>query len=454
MPVGALGRTNPHLALAAGSLGALAAEAAYREQGSTAWLLVGAAAAALGLVQAWREQERLRFGPVLALAVALPLAWLLLHLGLDVEGDKDASVVFRWQGNTLLRGEYPRSEYPVGAVLLFAFEAWLGGGSTRTTNALAMLPFQAALVGAVWATRMRFAPWLAAFVGLWPANTFFWELKYDLAPAALLAVGLVLALRERWAWSGVALAAGGLLKWTPLLAVPVLVVWLLAARRFRDALAHAGAAVAVAAIVYVPFLVWRPDEVVAAYTRQGDRTITPESVWYLLLRPFDLARVRTHISFSAAAPTWANAGAVAFQALALVALLVAAVRMRGNLLAVTVLAACAPATFLLTNRIFSPQFLLVLFAAWGVAAALVVRTRREQLVVGVAMGAAALANAFVYPFALPSYDVTWPICSAVAFTAGIALTAWLASRALSQAAAGVAGESSSTRTPAPAEPPR
>ena len=84
-----------------------------------------------------------------------------------------------------------------------------------------------------------------------------------------------------------------------------------------------------------------------------------------------------------------------------------------------VLAALAPAVFLLTNRIFSPQFMLVLFAAWGVAAALVVRTRREQLAVAVAMGAAALANTFVYPFALPWYDVTWVLCSAVAFATGL-----------------------------------
>jgi hypothetical protein len=127
-------RIDPHVALGAGSLAALGAELAYREQGSTAWLLVGAAAAALALVHAWREQERLRLLPLLALAGALPFAWLLLHLGLDVSGDKDTSVVYRWQGNGLLRGDYPRSEYPLGAVLLFGLEAWLGDGATRTTN--------------------------------------------------------------------------------------------------------------------------------------------------------------------------------------------------------------------------------------------------------------------------------------------------------------------------------
>ncbi len=430
MPIRVPARTDPHVALAAGSLGALAGELAYRTQGSTAWVLAGAAAAAVGLALAWREQERLRLAPVLVLVALLPLAWLLLHLAVDYTGDKDASVVFRWQGNALLRGDYPRSEYPVGAVLLFALEAWLGGGVTRNANALLMIPFQVALVASVWATRARFAPWLAAFVGLWPANAFYWEFKFDLVPAALLAIGLVLALRERWALSGIALGAGALVKWTPSLAVVVFLVWLFANRRFRDAAAHAAGAVGTILLVYLPFLAWSPSEVSAAYTRQSGRSITPESIWYLLLRPFDLAHVRTHISFSAGAPRWANVAAVALQALGLLALLVAVTRVRRSLPAATVLAACAPVLFLLTNRIFSPQFILVLFGAWGVAAALVVRTRREQLAVGVAMATAALANAFVYPYALPWYDVLWPVCSALLFGIGLGLTGWLAVRAV------------------------
>jgi Glycosyltransferase family 87 len=434
MPTRQQWRSDPHVALAAGSAVAIAAELAHRAEGSTAWVLVGAAAAALGLVQAWREQERLRLVPILVLAAALPLAWLFVHLAVDYGGDKDASVVFRWQGNALLRGDYPRSEYPLGAVLLFALEAWLGGGSTRTANALVMIPFQVALVAAVWAIRERYAPWLAAFVGLWPANAFYWEFKYDLVPAALLAVGLVLAWRERWALSGVVLGIGTLVKWTPALAVVAFVVWLIAGRRFRLAAMHALAAAGTVAIVYLPFLVWSPSEVAAAYSRQSGRRITPESVWYLLLRPFDLAHVRTHISFSAGAPRWANAAAVAVQVIALLVVFAAAVRARSSLRAATVLAACAPAVFLLTNRIFSPQFVLVLFVSWAFAAALVLESPRAQLAAGIAMCTASLGNAFVYPFALPRYAVTWPLCSAVLFVVGVVLTLWLARRATSATA--------------------
>jgi hypothetical protein len=418
---------DPNLALALGALSVVALEAAYRTWVSDVWLVLEGAAAALALYAAWREQDRLRLGFVLLIVVGLQVALLCVHHATDVVADKDSSVVYRWQGNMLRRGDYPRSEYPVGTVLLFAVEAWLGGGSTRTANALLMAPFQALAVAAVWLTRLPYAPWLAALIGLWPANAYYWQYKFDLAPAALLALGLLLALRERWAFSGVALGAGALVKWTPGLAAVALLAWLLATRRGREALAHAVAFAATVLLVYVPALLLSSD-VLAAYSRQSGRTITPESVWYLLLRPFGLAHVRTHISFSAGAPHWANVAGTVLQ-VALVLLVIVFVARARSLRSAVALAALAPVTFLLGNRIFSPQFVLVLFAAWAVAAALVVRTRREQLAVGVVMAAAAVGNEFVYPFALPRYALTWPLCSTVLFGAGVALTVWLAIRA-------------------------
>src|SRR5687768_5673388 len=118
-------------------------------------------------------------------------------------------------------------------------------------------------------------------------------------------------------------------------------------RRVRDALAHGSAFAATIVLVYTPFLLWAPSEVLAAYERQSGRSITPESVWYLLLRPFDLARVRTHISFSAGAPDWADAFAAMAQLLVVAAIVVIAARARSPRGAIAA-AALAPAAFLLT----------------------------------------------------------------------------------------------------------
>ena len=439
---------DPHTVLAAAAVLVLAVEAAYRTWISDAWLFLQAALMLAALLYAWREQERLRPQVVLGLAAGFALAWMTVHLAVDVIADKDSGVVFRWQGNGLLRGDYPRSEYPVGAVLLFAFEAWIGGGTTRVANAFLMVPFHVATVGAILASRTRFAPWLAAVVGLWPLNAYYWEFKYDLVPAALLAIGLLLALRGRWALSGVVLGLGTLAKWTPGLAALVLVAWLVASRRGREARDHVLALAATIALVYVPFLVWSPSEVLAAYGRQSGRSITPESVWYLLLRPLDLAHVRTHISFSAGAPDWANVAATLAQALLIALAIAVAVSARGNLRAAVAVAAVAPGVFLLTNRIFSPQFVVVVFAGVAIGAALLARTRREQLVIGIALAAASFGNAFVFPFALPFYWFTWPIASATLFACALGASGFVLLRAFS------AGHGRTSRPGSPAVAPR
>lgn len=425
-----LARADPHLVLAACAAAVVALEYGYRTATSDVWLLLEAAVAGAGLLVAWLAQERLRLVPLLGLALGFHVAWIALHLGLDVTGDIDTRTVFRVQGDALVvDGRYPHSEYPVGAVLLFAAESLLSGGATRTANAIAMIPFQLACVYAVWATRARLAPWLAAVVALWPLNAYSWEFKFDLLPAGLLAAGLVLALRERWTLAGVALGAGALVKWTPGLAFVALAAWLLGSRRYADARRHALAFAATVVLVYLPFVLWDADAVTAAYSRQGGRTITAESVWYLLLHPAGLAHVRSHISFDAGAPGWATPVAAVVQALLVLAVVAAAARVR-SLAAAVALAGVAPAVFLLTNRIFSPQFLVVVTVAVALAAALVLETRAQQLALGAALCTASLANAFVYPFALPDYRLTWQICSTVLFATALGATALVVRHAL------------------------
>ena len=89
-----------------------------------------------------------------------------------------------------------------------------------------MIPFKALAVAAIWSLRTRPAPWLAALVALWPANAYYWEFKFDLVPAALLAAGLALAWQERWTLAGIALGLGTAAKWTPALAFVALGAWL------------------------------------------------------------------------------------------------------------------------------------------------------------------------------------------------------------------------------------
>ena len=395
------------------------------------WPVLQAIVMAVALGVAWRRQELLRLRPLLAIALVFQLGWIVLHLSLGVQSDFESRDVYPREGNALLHGHYPDTEYPPGAVLLFAFEALASGGTShgvRVAHALAMVPFQLATVAGVWALRTTRSAWFAALVAVWPLNAFFWEFKFDPAPTAALVLGLVLALGERWLLSGVALGIGAALKWTPGLAALALVLWLLSSRRPRDAGRHAVGFAGAFLLLNVPFLVGWPHWFFHTYDVQGNRGISGESFPYLPLRFLGRAQLApgTEIWSDAVVPSWAKTASISLQLLCVLAIFAAAVLVRDRLRAGVAVAALAPVVFLLTNRAFSPQYLVPVLAAWAVAGALVVRGRREQAALALPMLGATLANVLVYPTVTPTY---WWVCSGALFVLAFLATLWLLLRA-------------------------
>ena len=416
--------------IALGALAILALEGARLkvESGWAAWLAAECVVAGAALVFAWRRQAQLRLLPLLAVAVGFQALLVLLHLRLGMSGDTDITVVYPRDGNRLLDGDYPDSAYPPGAVSLFGLEVLLGGGSARTPNAFLMIPCNALLVSSLWSLRTETSSWLAAVAVLAPAQVWSWEFRFDLLPAALLAAGLALAWRDRWLLAAVVLGVGTWVKWTPALAAVGLVVWLVWSGRRR----HLGATFAAVflgtvVVLHAPFLLWSADEVLETLTGQGGRGITAESLPFLPLRALGLADVNGSgfVWEEAVRPDWADGAAVAVQGLVLVAALGLAATARSRRTALAV-AALLPALFLLSNRIFSPQFSVVIAAGWLVAGALLCRTRRQQLVLGAATMTALAANMLVYPIGVER----WIAASAVFFTVALAITGallWAAS---------------------------
>jgi hypothetical protein len=400
---------------------------------SWVWPLTQALVAGLGLVGAWRGRDRLRLAPLLTFGVVFQLAWIGIHLIRGVAGDHDPVDVYTSQGNELLGGDYPRSEYPPGAVGLFALEVWLGGGAARTPNALLMVPFQLLCIWAIWALRTNWAPWLAAAVAMWPLNAYYWEFRFDLVPTAALLVGLVFASRERWYEAGFSLGLGAIVKWAPALACLSLLLWLLLRRRQpAKAGAHLlGFAIPVL-VANVPLLLWRPSELLAAYTTQSARTVTAESFVYLPLHLFWGAQPGYWYFGGADVSAEANRLAVWFQLGAVLGViaLAAAARTRSSAVA---LAGLAPAVFFVTNRIFSPQFFGLVLAALFVAMALVVRSRAELLTLAAVLAVSSTANTILFQSLLGARPVAtvpgWIYLSALVFLPVVAATVWLVARA-------------------------
>lgn len=404
--VGAASRLNPNLVLIGSGLATVLIEvlAPFRAARYGPECVV----AALALAVAWLARDRLDARIVVGIAVMLPASLALVHLARGVAGDVDVAGVYPAEGGSLLHGTYPRSEYPPGAVVLFALETFVG--SARSVNPFVMAVCQGAIVWAIASLHFRDARWLAAAVAVWPANAFFWEFKFDALPAALLVLGLAFALRERWTVSGALLGVGAAVKWTPALSFALLVLWLVSTGRRREAVRHATAFALAAAVVVLPFVVWSADAVWASVKRQAPRGLTPESLWYLPLRILGQASKPGAVYDPAVVPSWADPLVVVVQALVLLSLALFLIRRRPTLPTAVAVAALAPVLFLLLNKVFSAQYLVVILPAAFVAAALLERSR----IVAALLLIAATANVFVYPL-----TVEWRPASSTLFVCAL-----------------------------------
>jgi Glycosyltransferase family 87 len=418
-------RPSPHVVLGVAAALGLLIEAVLVESDSVVWLMPAAAVGVAALGYTWLEQVRLRLLPVCAVAVLFHLGLVAVHELSGSGGDQDP-VGYSGYGNALLDGSYPHAEYPLGAVLLFGLEAFLGGGSAEGPNQLVMVLFQLLCVVAIWSLRTPYSSWFAALVAIWPLSTYFWQYRFDLVPTALIVVGLLLARRGRWGWSGVAFAAGTAVKWFPALSFAVLAVWLVTSAKPRELVRMTAAFGAVLVLVHAPFLVWDADGLLSAYTTQGGRPIINRSIWSFPLEFAGLTNDDPRHWVPAGGPRWADVLATILQSVVLVALFLAAGLVSGRLPQALALAAAAPVVFLLVNRIFSSQFLLVVVAGLALAGALVVASRREQLLLGFLLMAASFTNAFVYPYTVES----WRAFAAVSFVAAFAALAVVLARAL------------------------
>jgi hypothetical protein len=145
-------------------------------------------------------------------------------------------------------------EYPP----LAALPLWLanvpGGGEEGYAWAFGALMLGCALALQRWTGLLagERAAWLLALLPLAIGASL--RTHYDLLPAALVALALLLFARDRPVWAFAALGLGTVTKLYPALLVPVAVVWLVARGEQRAAARGAAAFAAVVVAVSLPFL--------------------------------------------------------------------------------------------------------------------------------------------------------------------------------------------------------
>jgi hypothetical protein len=370
------------------------------------------------LIVAARRPGELRLPLVLMHVAGMSLSFLLIHHLIGGPEDTESTVLYLKYGKLLLdTHRLPVAEYPPLALLAIGLATALGPPAV----ALPLLTLPIWLLGLQGLGRLSmWGPWAVAATTLWPAAIPFWELRFDAFAVGLFALALAEAWRERWLLAGVLLALGGCVKWYPLLAIGALALALLHQRHLRQIAQLLGSGSATIVAVTLPLAIVGPvGALTHPYTFQSARGISGESLPYTVMHLTGMAKANDFPWDTADySPSWL-AVVVAAQVVSVVGLFgLSWWRPRRS----WATGALSPAVALLTNRIYSSQFSLVILASAAALLAVGRPDRRTTSIVVASAGIAVTAEYAIYPGAADP----WFGLSVLSFAAVVVLlaTAW------------------------------
>jgi uncharacterized membrane protein len=286
-------------------------------------------------------------------------------------------------------------EYPVliGGLMevgsLIAHEAAPADRAPVFFDSTALILACAALVVTYTTARLagRRRQWDAAMVALAPALVLHAYTNWDLAAVAFGGLGLLAWARDRPSWSGVWLGLGAATKLYPALFLVPLFLLCLREKRLRQWVATAAAAVVTWLVVDVPIWSGRPTSFGRFWSLNRSRAADWDTIWLALQHltgaagaPGRYLATVSHLNVVVAAAFLLCLAGISYLAFA------APERPRVPQLVFLVLVA-----FLLTNKVFSPQYVL-----WLLPIAVLARPRWPSFLVWQASEAFLLFTRFYY----------------------------------------------------------
>ncbi|KIS28244.1 membrane protein [Arthrobacter sp. SPG23] len=259
-------------------------------------------------------------------------------------------------------------EYPVLMGIIAGLTAMLLPGQGATdARILGYFDVNATLIAAVWivtvlatARMSRRRPWDAAMVAVAPGIILAGVINWDMWAVGLLAVGMYFFSRKRLVLAGVFIGLGTATKLYPLLVFGAILLLALRTGKIRPLLVTAAAAAAAWLAVNVPIAAMNPSGWTYFYQFTEDRPAGYSSPWFA----YNLVAGRLQ---------WLPLGSEAINALALNLFLISCIL-------IAVLALTAPrrprlaqlaflivAAFILTNKVYSPQFVIWLIPLLALA---------------------------------------------------------------------------------------
>ncbi|HSU48210.1 MAG TPA: glycosyltransferase 87 family protein [Arthrobacter sp.] len=283
----------------------------------------------------------------------------------------DFPELFRNRG--LAAGTFPilgsgsQFEYPVLIGLIAGVTAWLVPGGDPSARTLAYFDINTILLAAVaMVTVLVIArmpgrrPWDAAMVALAPGIVLAGTINWDLWAACLLAAGMYFFARQRLVPAGVLIGLATAVKLYPLLVLGAILLLALRTRRWRPLLVTAGSAAATWVVVNLPFAAANPPGWAYFFQYSADRGAGYSSAWFA----YNLVANRVGWSALGADAVSVLSAAVFIMACAGIAVVALTARRRPRL---AQLAFLIVAAFILTSKVYSPQYVVWLIPLLALA---------------------------------------------------------------------------------------
>ncbi|MGX1163206.1 putative membrane protein [Arthrobacter sp. SLBN-100] len=280
--------------------------------------------------------------------------------------------VFRNRG--LAAGTFPvlgsgsQFEYPVLTALIAGVTAWLVPGSGISEGrVLAYFDINVALLAAVTVVTVLATarmtsrrPWDAAMVALAPGIVLAGTINWDMWAVAMLALGMYFFSRQQPVLAGVFIGLGAAMKFYPLLVLGAVLLLALRTGRFRPFLVTAGTAAASWLAANLPFAAANPAGWIYFFQFSAARDAGYGSPWFA----YNLVAARLRwTELSPAAVDLLSPGLFVLSCAAIAAVALTAPR-RPRL---AQLAFLIVAAFILTGKVYSPQFVVWLIPLLALA---------------------------------------------------------------------------------------
>ncbi|MDQ0119269.1 putative membrane protein [Pseudarthrobacter defluvii] len=264
-------------------------------------------------------------------------------------------------------GSGSQFEYPVLIGLIAGLTAWLAPGGDTNAQALAYFDINAVLLAAVAILTVLVTarmpgrrPWDAAMVAVAPGIVLAGTINWDLWAACLLALGMYFFARQRLVPAGVMIGLATATKVYPLLVLGAILLLAVRTGRWRPLLVTAGSAAATWLVVNLPFAVANPSGWAYFFQYSADRGAGYSSAWFA----YNLVAERLGWSGPGADGVSVLSTGLFVLACAGIAAVALTARRRPRL---AQLAFLVVAAFILTSKVYSPQYVVWLIPLLALA---------------------------------------------------------------------------------------